>query len=57
MLRQRSGSPTTKDFPIDSIEVECKKCGRNGRYQKATLIEKYGSEIVLPNLLALKSSA
>ena len=33
--------------------MECKKCGRHGRYQKATLIEKYGSDIVLPDLLAL----
>ena len=26
---------------------------RNGRYLKATLIEKYGSDIVLPDLLGL----
>jgi hypothetical protein len=47
------GSPTIRDFPTDRIEVECKKCGRNGRYWKATLIEKYGSDVVLPDLLAL----
>lgn len=44
------GSRTIKDFPTDPIEVECKKCGRNGRYRKAALIKKYGSDIVLPNL-------
>ena len=50
----RSSSPLTiKDFPTDRMGVECKKCGRHGRYQKATLIEKYGSDIVLPDLLAL----
>ena len=48
-----SGSPTIKDFPTDPIEVECKRCGRHGRYRKATLIEKYGSDIVLPDLLGL----
>ncbi|MFP6705955.1 MAG: hypothetical protein VCE75_07980, partial [Alphaproteobacteria bacterium] len=32
------------------------KCGRNGRYRKATLIEKYGSDTVLPDLLALLAS-
>ena len=48
-----SGSPTIKDFPTDPIEIECKRCGRHGRYRKATLIEKYGSDIVLPDLLAL----
>ena len=37
----------------ETIEVECKKCGRNGRYRKAALIKKYGGDIVLPDLLAL----
>ena len=48
-----SGSPTIKDFPTDPIENECKKCGRHGRYPMAALIEKYGSEIILPGLLGL----
>ncbi len=47
------GSPTIRDFPTDPIEVECKKCGRNGRYRKAALIKKYGGDIVLLDLLAL----
>ena len=47
------GSRTIKDFPTDPIEVECKKCGRNGRYRKTALIKKYGNDIVLPDLLAL----
>jgi len=50
------GTPTIRDFPADPIEVECKKCGRNGRYRKAALIKKYGSDIVLPDLLALHAS-
>jgi len=49
-------APTTRDFPTDPIEVECKKCGRNGRYRKAALIKKYGSDTVLPDLLALLAS-
>ena len=36
-----------------TIEGECKKCGRNGRYREAALIEKYDNDIVLPDLLAL----
>ena len=52
-MPRSSSSLTIKDFPTDQIEVECKKCGRHGRYRKATLIEKYGSDIVLPDLLAL----
>ena len=49
------GSLTIRDFPTDPIEIECKRCRRNGRYQKAALIKKYGSDIVLPDLLALIS--
>ena len=52
-MPRASGSLTIKDFPTDRIEVECKKCGRKGRYRKTSLIEKYGSDIVLPDLLAL----
>ena len=52
-MPRSSSSLTIKDFPTDRIEVECKKCGRHGRYPKASLIEKYGSDIVLPDLLAL----
>ena len=54
-MPRSSSSLTIKDFPTDRIEVECKKCGRHGRYRKATLIEKYGSDIVLPDLLALRA--
>ena len=48
-----SGSPTTKDFPTDPIEIECQKCGRHGRYPMAASIEKYGSGIILPDLFGL----
>ncbi len=47
------GSLTIKDFPSDLVEIECKQCGRHGRYRKAALIENYGNDIVLPDLLAL----
>ena len=48
-----SGSLTITDHPTDPIEIDCQKCGRNGRYRKAALIKKYGGDIVLPDLLAL----
>ena len=50
---QRVGSLFITDHPTDPIEIDCQKCGRNGRYRKATLIKKYGSDTVLPDLLAL----
>ena len=47
------GAPTIRDFPTDPVEIECKQCGRHGRYPKAALIDKYGNNIRLPDLLAL----
>ena len=49
-MPRSNSSLTIKDFPTDRIEVECKKCGRHGRYRKATLIEKHGSDIVMSYL-------
>ena len=51
-----NGSLTITDHPTDPIEIDCQKCGRTGRYRKATLIDKYGGDIVLPDLLALLAS-
>ena len=51
-----SGSLTITDHPTDPIEIDCQKCGRNGHYRKAPLIEKYGKDTVLPDVLALLSS-
>ena len=53
---QRVGSLFITDHPTDPIEIDCQKCGRKGRYRKATLIEKYGSDTVLPDLLAMLAS-
>ena len=44
---------TIADHPTDPIEIDCQKCGRHGRYRKATLIEIYSDDTVLPDLLAL----
>ena len=46
-------SLTIADHSTGPIEIDCPKCGRQGRYRKATLIEKHGSDIVMLNLLAL----
>ena len=52
-MPQRNGSLKIADHPGDPIEIDCQKCGRHGRYRKVTLIEKYGSDTVLPDLIGL----
>jgi len=50
------GSLTIADHPTDPIEIDCQKCGRHGRYKKATLAEKYGVDVLLPDLIGLLAS-
>ena len=33
------------------IRCICDQCGRKGQYRKATLVSKYGPDIVMPDLL------
>jgi hypothetical protein len=35
---------------LDMLRLECAKCGRAGRYRIDRLIERYGSDIALPDL-------
>ena len=51
-----SGSLTVAEHPTDPIEIVCQKCSRHGRYTKATLVEKYGIDVVLPDLIGLLTS-
>ncbi len=45
-----AGSLALRDHPDNIVRLVCEKCGRQGRYYKATLIERFGSNIALPDL-------
>ena len=51
-MERSKASLTIADHPTDPIEIDCQKCGRNGRYRKATLVEKHDSNIVMFYLCA-----
>jgi hypothetical protein len=38
-------------FPFDPVRLVCELCGRRGQYRKQTLIDRFGSDIVGPDLL------
>ena len=42
---------TLADYPHDMVEIECAKCGRRGRRRTERLIEEYGPDMKLPDLL------
>ncbi len=49
-------SLTIADYPTDPIEIYYQKYGRHGRYKKATLFEKFGIDVLLPEQIGLVTS-
>jgi hypothetical protein len=47
----RYTSPTLAECERPMIRLICDKCGRKGQYRKATLVGKYGPDVVMPDLL------
>jgi hypothetical protein len=45
------GSLSLAEYPAAMVRLKCWKCDRSGQYRKATLIEKYGAGVPLPDLL------
>jgi hypothetical protein len=47
----RIGALVLADYPRDVIRIECELCARAGRYRLEGLIERYGPDMGLPELL------
>jgi hypothetical protein len=45
------GALTLATCRLDPVRVACNRCGRRGRYRRATLIERFGAEAALPDVL------
>ncbi len=45
------GSLSLAEYPSAMVRLQCAKCGRSGQYRKATLTQKYGADVPLPDLL------
>ena len=39
------------EYPAAMVRLKCWKCERSGQYRKVALIEKYGADVPLPDLL------
>jgi hypothetical protein len=48
-----TGSLTLSEHPGATVQIVCEKCGRQGQYRKATLIDKCGGDVAPPDLLRL----
>ncbi len=36
--------PVARDWPLETVEIACKHCGRFGRYSKARFVELVGAD-------------
>ena len=48
---RRVGSLSLGDYPEPVVRIECESCGRAGRYRLDCLIQRFGSDVALPDLL------
>ncbi len=46
-----SSSLTPCNYPSDTITVRCERCGRLGIYRRTTLIERFGPDGSMPDIL------
>ncbi len=46
-----SGSLSPATYPTDAITIRCDRCNRTGRYKRRTLIERYGHDAAMPDVL------
>ena len=49
----KSGSHTLAEYPKPMVRLVCKLCDRKGQYRKKALIDRFGPNIPLPDLLHL----
>jgi hypothetical protein len=47
---------TLGDFPYLTVRLGCTMCNRRGRYKRAKLIARYGTQVALSELLMVESA-
>lgn len=45
------GSLTAADYPTEMVTIRCESCGREGRYRRQSLIDRFGGDMELPEIL------
>ncbi len=46
-----TGSLTLRTYPSDTITVRCEQCGREGRYRRNSLLDRFGPDKPMPDIL------
>ena len=45
-----NGALSLSDYPTEKVIIECRRCDKRGRFDKAALIERVGPDEALPTL-------
>jgi hypothetical protein len=45
------GALTVATYPFDTVLIRCMPCGREGRYQRASLMHRFGRDTAMPDVL------
>jgi hypothetical protein len=45
------GAWTLRTYPLDVVRISCAKCDRAGQYRRAKLIDRFGADMAMPDLL------
>ena len=46
-----TGSLTPRTYPTDTVIVRCDKCGREGKYSRSALADRFGPDTAMPDIL------
>ena len=46
-----TGSLSPATYPTEAITIRCDRCARMGRYKRQTLVERYGRDAAMPDVL------
>jgi hypothetical protein len=46
------GALSPLDYPSDVITIRCDHCDRTGRYRRALVIERFGANVGMPEVLS-----
>jgi hypothetical protein len=47
------GTPSLAEVDRDPIKFTCPRCNRSGKYSKATLLARFGPDVMMPDLLPM----
>lgn len=46
-----TGALTLRTYPLDLVRIARDRCGRQGQYQRARLLDRFGPDLSMPDVL------